>query len=256
MCGPPNGMMSMSETKKPANTPSASSDRSQMAGHGASEMAFPSDLLSGYSRYREKSFLPNRRVLEDLAIYGQQPKVLVIGCCDSRVTPEAIFDVGPGELFVVRNVANLVPPYEEHGDYHGTSAALEFAVHGLKVEHIVVLGHARCGGIAAFRAEDAEPLSPGNFIGKWITLLQPAARTLACNPVDHGLEPQMAMEFAGIRQSLKNLRTFPWVESLEAKGGLSLHGAWFDIRTGQLKIMDPGTELFRDAETNQVVTGA
>ncbi|MEI2386826.1 carbonic anhydrase [Breoghania sp. JC706] len=245
----------MSENNKITALTSNSAEGSQTREKEPAGLTFPPDLLSGYSRYRDKSFLPNRQALEDLAIYGQKPKVLVIGCCDSRVTPEAIFDVGPGELFVVRNVANLVPPYEEHGDYHGTSAALEFAVHGLKVEHIVVLGHARCGGIAAFRAEDAEPLSPGDFIGRWITLLQPAARTLACNPVDHGLEPQMSMEFAGIRQSLKNLRTFPWVESLEAKGRLALHGAWFDIRTGQLKIMDRETSLFHDAETNQVVAG-
>lgn len=217
---------------------------------------FPDELLSGYGRYRDKSFIPNRRTLHDLAIYGQKPKVMVIGCCDSRVTPEGIFDAGPGELFVVRNVANLVPPYEENGDYHGTSAALEFAVQALKVEHIIVLGHARCGGIAAFRAEDSEPLSPGDFIGKWITLLQPAAKSLACNPVDRNLEPQLAMEFAGIRQSLKNLRTFPCVQILEQKGRLALHGAWFDIGSGQLKVMDPESELFRDAETDRVVMGA
>lgn len=236
----------MSEHEKPEKAPSTPPQ---------SAAGFPADLLDGYARYREKSFLPNRRALEDLAIYGQKPRVLVIGCCDSRVTPEGIFDMGPGELFVVRNVANLVPPYEEHGDYHGTSAALEFATQGLKVEHVIVLGHARCGGIAAFRAEDAEPLSPGNFIGKWITLLQPAARSLACNPVDHGLEPQMAMEFAGIRQSIKNLRTFPWVKDLEDQGRLALHGAWFDIRSGQLKIMDAETGLFHDAESHQVVAG-
>ncbi|AXS42255.1 carbonic anhydrase [Breoghania sp. L-A4] len=204
---------------------------------------FPEELLAGYGRYREKS-KPNREALHDLAIYGQKPKVMVIGCCDSRVTPEGIFDVGPGELFVVRNVANLVPPYEENGDYHGTSAALEFAVQALKVEHIIVLGHARCGGIEAFRAEDSVPLSPGDFIGKWITLLQPAADTLACMPLDKDVAPQLAMEYAGIRQSLKNLRTFPCVRILEGRQRIALHGAWFDIGSGELRVMDPENEKF------------
>lgn len=208
---------------------------------------FPEELLAGYGRYREKS-KPNRAALEDLAIYGQEPKVMVIGCCDSRVTPEAIFDVGPGELFVVRNVANLVPPYEENGDYHGTSAALEFAVQALKVEHIVVLGHARCGGIQAFRAEDSVPLSPGDFIGKWITLLQPAADTLACMPLDKELEPQLALEYAGVRQSLKNLRTFPCVRILEERKRIALHAAWFDIGSGELRVMDKDSEKFSMAQ--------
>src|SRR3712207_8695043 len=105
---------------------------------------------------------------------GQAPEVMVISCCDSRVSPEVIFDASPGELFVVRNVANLVPPYETGGEYHGTSAALEFAVQALKVKHIVVLGHARCGGIRAF-ADESAPLSPGDFIGRWMTLVTPAA---------------------------------------------------------------------------------
>ncbi|MDJ0930435.1 carbonic anhydrase [Breoghania sp.] len=236
----------MSDSEKSANSPSDGSDKTPPTGSNASGPAFPADLLSGYARYREGSFLPNQRALEDLAIYGQKPKVLVISCCDSRVTPESIFNVGPGELFVVRNVANLVPPYEEHGDYHGTSAALEFAVHGLKVEHIVVMGHAQCGGIAAFRSENSKPLSSGDFIGKWITLLQPAAVALACNPVEPGLDPQMAMEFAGVRQSLKNLRTFPWVKNLEENDRLALHGAWFDIWTGKLKVMQREDGVFVD----------
>ncbi|WP_321500511.1 carbonic anhydrase [Breoghania sp.] len=240
----------MSDLEKPATDGDATAANSTPV-----DATFPSELLKGYGRYREKSFLPNRRALEDLAVYGQQPKVLVIGCCDSRVTPEGIFDVGPGELFVVRNVANLVPPHEENGEFHGTSAAVEFAIQGLKVEHIIVLGHARCGGIEAFRSENPQPLSDGDFIGKWITLLEPAARTLACNPVDRNIEPQLAMEYAGIRQSLKNLRTFPWIADLEAKGALVLHGAWFDIRTGLLKIMEPETGIFHDAPTNQVVIG-
>lgn len=205
---------------------------------------FPQDLLSGYSRYRSGTFEPNRRAHEDLAIYGQAPKVLIISCCDSRVTPETIFDVGPGQLFVVRNVANLVPPFQLDGNYHGTSAALEYAVSSLKVEHIVILGHAKCGGVDAFRANANKPLDTGDFIGPWIKLLEPAAIAMACMPVDKLDDPQLAMEYAGIRQSLKNLLTFPFVQNLYQQGKLALHGGWFDIRTGELRVMDPETEQF------------
>ncbi len=206
--------------------------------------AFPSDLLAGYQRYQTGTFEPNRRTHEDLAIYGQSPKVLIISCCDSRVTPEAIFNVGPGELFVIRNVANLVPPYENDGTYHGTSAALEYAVCSLQVEHIVVLGHAKCGGVDAFRTHANKPLDTGEFIGPWIKLLEPAAIAMACMPVDKLDDPQLAMEYAGVRQSLKNLQTFPFVQHLYQQGKLALHGGWFDIRTGELRVMDPETGEF------------
>ena len=115
-----------------------------------------------------------RERFEELAWSGQKPEIMIIGCCESRVSPEVIFDARPGELFVVRNVANLVPPFETGGLYHGTSAALEFAVQALRVKHIVVLGHGRCGGVRAW-VDDSEPLSPGDFIGKWMTLIEPAA---------------------------------------------------------------------------------
>src|SRR6266508_4383937 len=129
-------------------------------------MIFPERLVDGY-----RDFLTGRLTVEqsryrELAEHGQAPQIMVIGCCDSRVSPEVIFDARPGELFVVRNVANLVPPYSPDGAYHGVSAALEFAVGALRVKHIVVLGHARCGGVRAF-AEGGAPLSPGDFIGKW-----------------------------------------------------------------------------------------
>ncbi|WP_349358607.1 carbonic anhydrase [Stappia sp.] len=205
--------------------------------------AFPPSLIDGYRTYRERAHTPHRTDYEHLAVYGQEPRVMVISCCDSRVTPEGIFGAGPGELFVVRNVANLVPPYEPDGDYHSTSAALEFAVQALKVRHVVVLGHCQCGGVKAFREQGAAPLSPGDFIGKWMSLLEPADR-FRCFALERAEDPQLALEYAGIRQSLDNLRTFPCIRVLEDKGRLSLHGAWFDIGSGELRVMDAETGRF------------
>jgi carbonic anhydrase len=167
---------------------------------------------------------------------------MVISCCDSRVSPEVIFDASPGELFVVRNVANLVPPYETGGQYHGTSAALEFAVQALRVKHIVVLGHARCGGIRAF-ADESAPLSPGDFIGRWMTLIGPAADRLG--PRRGDLADYLAkLELAAIDNSLANLMTFPCVRILVERGKLHLHGAYFGIGTGVLLVRDPKTGTF------------
>jgi carbonic anhydrase len=183
-----------------------------------------------------------------LAERGQQPEIMVIGCCDSRVSPEVIFDARPGELFVMRNVANLVPPYETHGQFHGTSAALEFAVQGLGVGHIVVLGHARCGGIRSF-AEKQAPLSSGDFIGKWMSIIAPAADTLE----DPGEVPSDAyitkLELAGIEQSLANLMTFGSIRRRIAEG-MELHGAYFDIATGRLLIRDPATKAYAPVVEN------
>src|SRR4029077_6548052 len=132
-------------------------------------MSLPPRLIEGYQAFAQGRLPREQDRYRELAQSGQAPQVMVIGCCDSRVSPEVIFDARPGELFVVRNVANLVPPYAPDGAYHGVSAALEFAVGALRVRHIVVLGHARCGGVRAF-AEDSAPLSPGDFIGKWMSL--------------------------------------------------------------------------------------
>src|SRR6266446_7122490 len=138
---------------------------------------FPQHLLQGYRTFTSQRLPTEQSRYRELSERGQSPEVMVIGCCDSRVSPEVIFDAGPGELFVVRNVANLVPPYSPDGAYHGVSAALEFAVGALRVKHIVVLGHAGCGGVRAF-AENRPPLSPGDFIGKWMSLIAPAAEKL------------------------------------------------------------------------------
>ncbi len=208
--------------------------------------ALPAKLLDGYRNFMEGRYERDR--YRALAIEGQTPEVMVIACCDSRAAPETIFDAGPGELFVVRNVANLVPPYEPDGKHHSTSAALEFAVQSLKVKHIVVLGHGRCGGIKAALDPASEPLSPGDFIGNWMGLVAPAAETVAGNAMMTASERQTALERISIRYSLANLRTFPCVSILERKERLTLHGAWFDISTGELWAMNPETGDFERPE--------
>jgi carbonic anhydrase len=180
-----------------------------------------------------------------LAREGQAPETMVIACCDSRAAPEVIFDAGPGELFVVRNVANLVPPYTPDGEFHSTSAALEFAVQSLKVKNIVVIGHGRCGGVRAALAPGGEPLSPGDFIGKWMSLLAPAAEGVTASTLLTAAERQTALERISIRYSIANLRTFPCVRILEGKGRLTLSGAWFDISSGELWVMNRDTGDFQ-----------
>jgi carbonic anhydrase len=204
----------------------------------------PHDLLTGYRSFMGGRYSTETQRYRELARSGQQPETMVIACCDSRAAPETIFDAGPGELFVVRNVANLVPPYQPDGGHHSTSAALEFAVQSLKVKHIVVLGHGRCGGIRAALDPTAGPLSPGDFIGKWMSMVAPVADVVAGNAMMTKAERQTALERISIRYSLANLRSFPCVKILEDKGRLSLHGAWFDISTGELWVMNHDTGDF------------
>jgi carbonic anhydrase len=210
-------------------------------------MPFPQRLIEGYNAFAEGRLLNEQNRYRELAEAGQSPEIMVVGCCDSRVSPEVIFDARPGELFVVRNVANIIPPYSPDGQAHGVSAALEFAIAALKIKHIVVLGHARCGGVKAF-AEDAEPLSPGDFIGKWMSLIAPAAETVSSSTFMTATERQTALERISIRYSIANLRTFPCVSILEGKGRLSLHGAWFDISSGELWVMNKETGDFERPE--------
>jgi carbonic anhydrase len=206
-------------------------------------MEFPQRLLDGYRSFRETRLPAEQTRYRETAEMGQRPEIMVIGCCDSRVSPEVIFDARPGELFVVRNVANLVPPYETAGEQHGVSAALEFAVQGLKVKHIVVLGHARCGGVKAFAAQD-EPLSPGDFIGKWMSLIAPAAAAVG----ERGSRPfgeyLTALEWASIVKTLDNLMTFPFVRAPAERGAIKLHAAYFDVATGVILVRDPQTGRF------------
>jgi len=204
----------------------------------------PKRLVDGYASFLEGRFPQESERYRQLGEDGQSPKTMVVSCCDSRVSPEVIFDVGPGELFIVRNVANLVPPYAPDGSQHGTSAALEFAVQALRVSDIVVLGHARCGGIRASVAEDAEPLSPGDFIGKWMSMISPAIDRLGPRGNRPMADYLSALERASVVHSLANLRTFPCVRILEERGRLRLHGAFFGVATGVLSVLDEASGVF------------
>ena len=208
---------------------------------------FPGSLLDGYRSFRAGRYEAERARYRALAEHGQTPEVMVIACCDSRAAPETIFHAAPGTLFVVRNVANLVPPHAPDGPHLSTFAALEFAVQSLRVRHIVVLGHARCGGIRAALHPEAEPLSPDGYIGKWMTLLGPTAREIDSGDRLAEPERQTALERVSVRNSVANLRTFPCVSILEDRGQLQLHGAWFDIAEGELWTMDPATGGFSRA---------
>jgi carbonic anhydrase len=204
---------------------------------------FPDRLRKGYRSFLDGRFAAERARYQELAASGQKPSIMVIGCVDSRVSPEVIFDAAPGELLVVRNVANLVPRYEPEGGQHGTSAALEFAVRALGVEHIVVLGHAFCGGIKAFVCNGA-PLSDGDFIGKWMSQIAPAAEALATPAQD--LEDHLRdLEFASVEFSLRNLMSFPFIRAAVERGELHLHGAYFGVASGRLLALDPSTGSFK-----------
>ena len=205
--------------------------------------SFPERLVAGYRTFATQRLPEEQSRYRELSERGQSPEVMVIGCCDSRVSPEVIFDAGPGELFVVRNVANIVPPYAPDGAAHGVSAALEFGVQVLRVKHIVVLGHAQCGGIRAF-VEDSAPLSPGDFIGHWMALIAPAVKAVGPRgtmPMDEYLT---RLEQASVVTTLDNLMTFPCVKILQERGKLSLHGAYFGVATGKLSVLDRETGTF------------
>jgi carbonic anhydrase len=207
-------------------------------------MSFPQRLIDGYGAFTSGRLQSEQDRYRELAERGQTPEIMVIGCCDSRVSPEVIFDARPGELFVVRNVANLVPPYETDGKYHGVSAALEFGVGVLKVKHIVILGHAHCGGISAY-AEDAEPISPGDFIGRWMSLIAPAAAKVGARESMSRAEYLERMEKASIVNTLENLMTFPGLRKLIERGAVALHGAYFGVAKGELSVLDRATGEFR-----------
>ncbi len=191
-------------------------------------------LVRGFARFRRRYFQQEPALFDHLRREGQSPKVLVIACCDSRVDPALITDANPGDLFVVRNVANLVPPYETGGQRHGTSAALEFAVRCLRVRHVIVLGHARCGGIRAL-IQGMQGTDRGEFIVPWMSVARCARdQALAQMPHADADAQARAVEQAAIRTSLDNLLTFPWVKTRVDSGELDLHGWYFDIDSGQL----------------------
>ena len=205
------------------------------------------DLLSGYHRFRETGWRTQHERWAELRD-GQSPRVMVIACSDSRVDPSVIFDTSPGEIFVVRNVAALVPPFELGGLRHGVSAALEFAVTQLEVTDVVVMAHGACGGVNAAltrRFRDAPP-GEGGFIARWMSMLDETRDRIVAE-LGEGPEAVRALELESVRVSLANLRTFPCIPVREAAGKLRLHGAYFAIADGMLHILDEGSGSFSPA---------
>jgi carbonic anhydrase len=203
-------------------------------------------LLEGYRRFRAGAYSQQRERYERLAGEGQSPKLMVIACSDSRVDPSQVFDVDPGEIFVVRNVAALVPPFETSPGHHGVSAALEFAVQFLKVRQIVVMGHGMCGGCKAALTQEMHGAEPGQggFIADWIGMLDDVRGPIAHQHGIEGRQAEREMELAAVRVSLANLMTFPCIQAKVAKGSLKLRGAFFAISDGVLHVMDASTGEF------------
>jgi len=205
---------------------------------------FPQRLIDGYRTFASQRLPTEQSRYRELSVRGQSPEVMVIGCCDSRVSPEVIFDAGPGELFVMRNIANLVPVYQPDENAHGVSAALEFAVNVLRVKHIVVLGHAQCGGIRAF-VDKIEPLSPGDFIGKWMAMFIKPGEVVEQRSHETMQKFVERIEKAAVFRSLENLMTFPFVRNAVERGTMQLHGAYFGVAEGSLFVLDQTTKEFR-----------
>ena len=203
-------------------------------------------LIEGYRRFRGGIYRQQKARYDRLASEGQSPKLMVIACSDSRVDPAQIFDVDPGEIFVVRNVAALVPPFETTPGRHGVSAALEFAVQVLKVRQIVVLGHGMCGGCKAALTRELAGSVPGEggFIADWIALLDDAQAKVAASLGTSSAAAQRAMELAAVQVSIENLRTFPCVRQKERSGELKLRGAFFAISDGVLQVLDDASDTF------------
>jgi len=196
-------------------------------------MSSPKQLIEGFQRFRERSLADDDAEFHDLVQFGQTPSTLVVGCCDSRVDPALILDCAPGDLFVIRNVANLVPPAENQGHYHGTSAALEFGVCNLAVQNIIVLGHARCGGIHALLEGDVA--KDDSFIAEWMRIADAAREKIEQEFAGAGSEVRhRACEQQAILVSLNNLMTFSWIRERVEQGRLVLHGWYFDIERGEL----------------------
>ena len=204
-------------------------------------MPLPKGLVEGYRRFLRDRHAPDRGRYRQLAELGQAPSAMIIACCDARVDVSAIFDAEAGDMFILRNVANLVPPYEPEGMYHGTSAAVEYAALALKVPHIVVLGHSRCGGVDTYRQRVRDKVPEQGFIDRWLTLLD-ELKVVETDIFAHGDE--MAFELAAIRSSLVNLRTFPFIQKREESGLLAVHGLHFDLASGELLSLEHDTGRF------------
>jgi carbonic anhydrase len=197
-------------------------------------------FIAGYRQFRDTYFSENRAFIENLMHQGQAPKALMIACSDSRIDPSLKFGVEPGEMFIVRNVANLVPAFDPDGHAHGTSAALEFAVQSLKVEHIIVMGHARCGGIKALMNQPRE----GDFVKAWMSIAS-RARETALNTTSNQDDAQRCCEHEAVKVSLENLLTFPWIKQAVDAGQMQTHGWYFDLETATLHILDKTSGAFK-----------
>ena len=208
----------------------------------------PEALAKGYGKFRQFKYARHAQRYMRLAVESQKPHTMVIACCDSRAAPETIFDASAGELFVVRNVANIVPPYAPDGERHSTSAALEFAVHSIGVKNIVVMGHGKCGGIAAVM-KDMNPLSKGDFIGKWMAEVKEVVDTVALPHECSEHEKHTIVERVSVEHSLANLLSFPWIARLVDEGELSVIGAWFDIALGELYIYERDQQVWEKVPT-------
>lgn len=200
-------------------------------------MNTPDQLIAGFRRFRERHFVQDAERFQDLTQFGQTPKALVVACCDSRVDPALVLDCAPGDLFVIRNVANLVPPAENQGHFHGTSAALEFGVNNLAIPHIIVLGHAQCGGIHALLEGGVD--KKDSFIAEWMTIADAARELVEQDMSDASSKIRhRACEMQAILVSLNNLMTFPWIRERVEHGELTLYGWYFDIECGELLSYD------------------
>ena len=211
-------------------------------------MPYMQQLIEGYRRFREKDWARERERWAELA-EGQSPKVMIMACADSRSDPAQIFDARPGEMFVVRNIAALAPPYETSRGFHGVSSALEFAVTQLNVGEILVMGHGMCGGCAAALTGqfDDTPPGEGHFIADWVRILAPARDAVRSRHQELDRSAFLDMEREAVKVSLANLRTFPWIASREEAGTLKLHGAHFSIAEGRLYVLDEAEGDFRPA---------
>ena len=214
--------------------------------------SFPQHLIDGYRTFTSQRLPTEQSRYKELSERGQSPAVMVIGCCDSRVSPEVIFDAGPGELFVVRNVANLVPVYAPDSGTHGVSAALEYAVNVLQVKHIVVLGHAQCGGIRAF-IDKIKPLSAGDFIGKWMSMFIKPGEVVEQRSHESMQNFVERIEKAAVFRSLENLQTFPFVRAKVEQGDLQLHGAYFGVAEGSLFVLDKQAKEFKSIAKDSAI---
>lgn len=202
------------------------------------------NLVEGFQRFRERHFERNDSLYQQLVKEGQTPKTLVVACCDSRVDPALVLDCEPGDLFVIRNVANLVPPSENRAGHHGTTAAIEYAIRILNVEHIIVLGHAHCGGINTLMKTGGAG-NPDSYMDDWMCLAESARASVIADMPDATQQERIrACEQRAILVSLDNLMTFSWVQERVVAGSLTLHGWYFDIEHGQLLRFNNGARQF------------